>query len=282
MSLFIVHVIYNPHLGVVLYESEGFMEKSHSSLMGKIFMFIPRAASAVVTFKSPPISPRKPPIGGGLVIRRDARRRFKNDSFDSREPASPIVSCVGQVKKSKNRKKKKKKEEEADSMEMTARAPTKPPLDRPIALKKKEPHMHMTIILKLFKSKKLQGEKSHGYDDAGPNIGYNNENQVPPLGHLKQFSSSRSVLANFDSMSHNGTAVARDNVLEHGHQREERDNVLEHGHQREERLARVTQSGPIEVISCRGYGEDILLQPRKEVNLWKRRTGIRPPMTLRL
>ncbi|KAK4783734.1 hypothetical protein SAY86_018102 [Trapa natans] len=268
MSLFIVHVIYNPHLSVVPYESEGFMEKSHSSLMGKIFMFIPRAASAVVTFKSPPISPRKPPIGGGLVIRRDARRRFKNDSFDSREPASPIVSCVGQVKKSKNRKKKKKKEE-ADSMEMTARAPTKPPLDLPIALKKKEPHMHMTIILKLFKSKKLQGEKSHGCDDAGPNIGYNNENQVPPLGHLKQFSSSRSVLANFDSMSHNGTAVARDNVLEHGHQREER-------------LARVTQSGPIEVISCRGYGEDILLQPRKEVNLWKRRTGIRPPMTLRL
>lgn len=245
------------------------MEKPHSSLKGKILMFIPRAASAAVTFKSPPISPRKPPAGSlarptsGSVIPRDARRRLKNGSFDAQEPASPIVSCVGQVKKSKKKK--------AAGMAMTTRAPSKAP-DRPKEPKKKDPHM---MILKLFKGKKLPGEKSH-HEDALRGGG-ENENPVPSLGHLKQFSSSRVVLANFDWMAHCGTAVAPDNFLEHGH---EEDAIGEE--EREERSARVPHSAPIEVMRSSGNGEKISLQPQKEINLWKRRTGICPPTTLRL
>lgn len=236
------------------------MEKPHSSLKGKILMFIPRAASAAVTFKSPPISPRKPPVGfsgrptGGSVIPRDARRRLKNGSFDAREPASPIVSCVGQVKKKKK------------ATAMTARAP--PPKavpDQPKEAKKKDPHM---MILRLFMGKKLQGGKTHRDDDGVRGRG-DNEKSVPSLGHLKQFSSSRGVLANFDWMAHCGTAVAPDNFLENGYE----EGTI--GEKEREEISSAIEAG------SRVNGEGIALQPRKEINLWKRRTAVCPP-TLRL
>ncbi|OWM66482.1 uncharacterized protein At1g76070-like [Punica granatum] len=244
------------------------MEKPQSRLKGKMLNFLPRVASTAVTFKSPPISPRKPPPGsssrqaGASVIPKDARRRLKNGSFDAREPGSPIVSCVGQVKKKKNKDM---------ALTMTARLPPTTS-DHKEEAKKKDTTM---AILKLFKGKKLQGEKSRRDNGAGSG---KNEKSAPSLGHLKQFASSRGVLANFDWRAHCGTstAVAPDNCLENGSCSGDEEEIKEEG--RRQKVIIIPHSAPIEAGNrMNNAAEGFALQPRKEINLWKRRTMVPPP-----
>ncbi|KAK9948318.1 hypothetical protein M0R45_003899 [Rubus argutus] len=82
------------------------MEKP-SKLRIKILRFLSQAAAPAVTYKSPPPSPRNPIV---LIIPKETRRKPRHGSstFAAKEPTSPNVSCMGQVKGKKKKKKKSK------------------------------------------------------------------------------------------------------------------------------------------------------------------------------
>ena len=75
-------------------------------LWNKILAFLPRAASPVTFQVSPPMSPSGKGSSSPIVslIPKEARRKSKSGSFDVREPASPKVSCMGQIKSKKKKK----------------------------------------------------------------------------------------------------------------------------------------------------------------------------------
>lgn len=196
--------------------------------------FLPKVTSTA-TFLSPPPSPIRvnslkvcsSPIVS--LVPKEVRWRGKGRNFESKEPTSPKVSCMGQVT-CKNKLKKKKRPEEQEHHGNTMLFP-----------------FHRAVI-KIFKAR-LQGERRG--QDIPPGV-----QRVLSLGHAKQFSCGRGVLQNFDWKAHDigdGSCHDGPNHCADGRTRKE--------HQVEE--------------------EAIELEPRKDVNLWKRR-NMSPPKPLKL
>ncbi|OMO83438.1 hypothetical protein COLO4_22498 [Corchorus olitorius] len=147
----------------------------------KILAFLPKAASAVTFQISPPISP----VGKGSssvpivsLIPKEAPRKSKNGSFDAREPNSPKVSCMGQIKS-----KKKKKETVSKS-----RLASPPPQALVVEVKRKP----LWLMLKALKGTKGGRESHVSYAEAPV------AERVPSLCQMKQFSSARGTLSDFD------------------------------------------------------------------------------------
>lgn len=226
------------------------MEKGKpSKLKGMLLKFLPKSPTAV-TFQSPPISPRKATPGKALlipaasIIPKDARRRMKNGSFDAREPGSPMVSCIGQVKN-----KKKKTKLRLNRQDLPPMGETRLEEKRPKEVKK---NSHSSSKFQLFKTAK-HGQKSDIADKSKP-LGLE---KVPSLADVKKFASGRGVLTNFDWRDH-GAAVVPDCSDD-----EEIEGV---------KKKIIPHSAPIVL----GRNE-IVLEPKKEINLWKRRTTAPPP-----
>lgn len=145
---------------------------------GQVLNFLPKAATPV-TFLSPPPSPIRTNAGKGLssprvsLIPKEVRRRARSLSFDAREPTSPKVSCMGQVK---NKKKKKKK---MMMMDLT-KLPDNVLCSCPGA------------IMRIFKRKQQSGESD--VSNKKPPT----EEQIPSSGPSKQLASGRGVLQKFD------------------------------------------------------------------------------------
>ncbi|GMY11156.1 hypothetical protein FCV25MIE_06395 [Fagus crenata] len=167
------------------------MEKP-SKLRNKLLKFLVPHAIPAITFQSPPLSPKKPISGKGSsvpiisMIPLEVRRKHKTASFDTREPTSPKVSCMGRV----NNKKKKSK---AKRVSLPAPQEASMQVSCPEVVKKNKPQE----ILKVFKGPK-QGEKK--FKTIVPD-------QVPSLGHIKRFSSGRGALSNFDWMTQGAVVV---------------------------------------------------------------------------
>ncbi|KAI6671551.1 hypothetical protein NL676_006436 [Syzygium grande] len=179
------------------------MEKGKpSKLKGMLLKFLPKRAPAV-TFQSPPISPRKATPGKALsvpaasIIPKDARRRLKNGSFDAREPGSPIVSCIGQVKN----KKKKTRLSRLSRQDLPPTGETRWDEKRPKEVKK---NSHTSTKFQLFKVAK-RGQKSDVADNSKPS----GLEKLPSLANVKKFASGRGALTNFDWRDH-GAAVVPD------------------------------------------------------------------------
>ncbi|MBA0591987.1 uncharacterized protein At1g76070 [Gossypium raimondii] len=140
----------------------------------KILSFLPKLVSspAVLTFQvSPPISP----VGKGSsssaptivsLIPKGAPRKSRNGSFDAREPASPKVSCIGQIKRNKKKKQAASK----------SKLPSPPP---------------QVTCAEQVKGKQASKVTKHGHKIA-------EGARVPSLGQTKQFSSPRGTLSDFD------------------------------------------------------------------------------------
>ncbi|XVF15980.1 hypothetical protein REPUB_Repub09cG0202500 [Reevesia pubescens] len=144
----------------------------------KILTFLPKAASAVNFQVSPPISPAGKGSSGPIsLIPKEARRRSKNGSFDAREPGSPKVSCMGQVKC------KKKKKETVSKPKL---APP-PPQAFPDEVKRKS-----FMMLKVLKRTK-RGHKSD-VSNAEADVA----EIAPSLRQIKQFSSAPGTLSDFN------------------------------------------------------------------------------------
>ncbi|CAI9755816.1 unnamed protein product [Fraxinus pennsylvanica] len=203
----------------------------------KILKFLPKAAQAAVSFQNPPFSPGKDKlklrISGTFVsmIPAEARRRSKNSNFETQEPTSPKVSCMGQIKHKKKLSKK----------HLSLPKGFKPALAPPPAPQlKKNP----SRIRNIFKP--AAGRKS----DAS--VDYNKPplpNRAPSLSQMKGFASSRDTFANFDWTK---VQVAP-----------------EEGEFDSDEECIIPFSAPIMMA---GGGSTVSLEPRKEINLWKRRT----------
>ncbi|XP_022139168.1 uncharacterized protein At1g76070 [Momordica charantia] len=200
----------------------------------KIMKLLPRAASAV-TFHNPPYSPGRGFSGPVKIsiIPNEARTKSKNSGFETPEPTSPKVSCIGQIKHKKR-------------MKELAKRTAKVEISEP----KKQ---HPSAVKRILTGGRVLGRAKSNVA-AGNLRGCEKPPPAPVLGlnQMKRFSSGRGALANFDW------------TAQIAPEEEEGD------------------GGRSPISAVVWIGEEVgPLQPRKEVNLWKRRTVV-PPTPLQL
>ncbi|KAK7409893.1 hypothetical protein VNO78_00276 [Psophocarpus tetragonolobus] len=246
------------------------------NMRNKILKALPRAVVAVaVAFQNPPFSPGRDPKSKPNVsmIPHEARRKTRNrngiDEIYSQEPTSPKISCMGQIK----HKKKQIKKSKSKSMPMPKVGSKK----TSSASRDKEAKKHRSTFQKVLlyheAKPKVEGRKSN----ASAPGDFNKDNSLadaacaPHVSQMRRFSSGRDAFANFDwKVAH----VAPDEEEIDYYSDEYR---VETSDAEEEEEVMIPFSAPLFV----GHGDLINLKPRKEINLWKRRT-MAPPRPLQL
>ncbi|XP_017981194.1 PREDICTED: uncharacterized protein At1g76070 [Theobroma cacao] len=191
----------------------------------KVLPFLPKAASAVTFQVSTPISPAGKGYSGPIVslIPKEARRKSKNGSFD--EPTSPKVSCMGQIKC------RKKKET------------VTPPQVATEEMKRKR-----FLMLKVLKGTK-GGHRFYVSNAGADQVA---ERVPSSLRQMKQFSSARGTLTDFDWMAYEAEGAGEAGCVSNP--------LYEEKGVKSEKEAKVVVNGV-------GVVEEI----RRE-NLWTRRT----------
>lgn len=246
------------------------MEKAATKAKKKSFLhIIPKAAqAAAVSFQNIPFSPRrdkradanaahrhKSHFSGPIMIPPAARGRSK--TAEAPEPSSPKVSCIGQIKYKKalsSSCKKKHDPRKIASFKVKKTKAIAVESSQATATKKKA-----TGIMKLFSG----GRKSDAAVDQlrSPVAG----DSPPRLNQMRKFASSRDTLSNFD-----WTAAQIAPAEEHEH--DDNDDGDFYSDDGEDDVI-IPFSAPL--IGA-GAGAGLELEPRKEINLWKRRTMARP------
>lgn len=264
------------------------MEHKHGKTYSNILKLLPK--SSVVNFQNPLYSPgrekrsdphhhhhtnkNKTHIGKGFsgpvmsmsLVPADARtRNLKNNndqSLANQEPTSPKISCMGQIK---HKHKHKKRFDKAKSFavakeENTATSKVFSP---------RQAKKHPSMFKRMFSvSKSTAARKS--FDQADNHDERRSlPDRAPALSQMKRFASSRDTFAAFDWTAHQ---IAPETDRGAYYSYEERGDSDE---EQDEDQVIIPFSAPIAVV------KGVALQPRKEVNLWKRRTMI-PPAPLQL
>lgn len=233
-------------------------EKHHSNLKSRILKILPKAAA--VTFQNPPFSPGRDhkfkSNGGkgffsGPMIPDEARRKPRHGGVETQEPTSPKISCMGQIK----HKKKRVTKGSANTVLIPPRARDSTPTEE-----KKQASKLQRMFFHTGKPKPPGRKKSVAVTDT-----------APPLGHMRRFASGRETFSNFDWKAQ----IAP----------EERDCYSDYDDRVEsdaEDEILIPFSAPIMVGGGGGGAASVPnVQPRKEINLWKRRT-MAPPRPLQL
>ncbi|XP_068640937.1 uncharacterized protein At1g76070 [Aristolochia californica] len=227
------------------------MEKTAKSKSG-IFSFI---------FLNQPFSPGRDKFRAGKgfsgpiisIIPAEARRKTRNGSFDAQEPTSPKVSCIGQIKHKKKIYKGK------------CAAP-------PAVKEKSKKGKSYSAIGKIFRGGKPGRRSDADKDEVEVEV----QVRAPSLGQMRKFSSGREAFRDFDfRATDRGAALSRQRgYYSDEEQREDSDD--------DEDDFMVTHSGPLVAHSAPlAVGADQSREPRKEINIWKRRT-LAPPRPLEL
>ncbi|XP_057773866.1 uncharacterized protein At1g76070-like [Salvia miltiorrhiza] len=229
------------------------MEKANNhKLRNKILKLLPKA----ISFQNIPFSPRRdsrPDAAAhsrprahhnkafsGPMIPAEARRKLKSRETFSQEPTSPKVSCTGRVKHRGRISEKKKKP-------VSLPKEFKPVAEGPGPKKK-------AGIKKFLAGGRKCAEQAN--DRAGPGDG----SAAPSLGHMRRFASSREAFANFDWTA---AQIAPGDCSDDERGYSDGDE--------EEEECRIPFSAPMMMMA--GGGD---LEPKKEINLWKRRTMAQP------
>ncbi|WOK94667.1 serine/arginine-rich splicing factor SR45a isoform X1 [Canna indica] len=189
------------------------------------------------------------------IVPMEARRKQKNGGFETpQEPTSPKVTCMGQIKLRKM----------AARCNKINKAPKRPPVVDPSDADRKPPPSSFNIRW-MFRRKARSSAVSGGGDssDAAAEGGGARvvataspaRVRAPLLGQMRRFASGRESLGDFDWRK---ADAGREEDSD-----EEEEEVL------------VPHSAPIMVSN----GVVVGVEPRKEVNLWKRRT-LSPPSRL--
>ncbi|KAM6543650.1 hypothetical protein CsatB_008097 [Cannabis sativa] len=265
------------------------MEKQ-AKYQDKILKFLPRAAS-VITFQNPPFSPNrdnrmmrsenaskqlKLAHGRGFsgpiisMIHDEARRKPKNgDETQDQDPTSPKISCMGQIKQSSKKKKKNKCEKVNNNVVMNNNKRVSSVVHqeaKPVTRSPREVKKQASAIKRIFMSSSSRKSNNASVDDKSTL-----PDRAPSLSQMKRFASGRSdPFSNFD------WAAAQVTPLDSDHR-----NICYSDHEGgsdqddEDEEIRIPFSAPMVV------GEGVALQPRKEINLWKRRT-MAPPRPLEI
>ncbi|KAE8709883.1 Chloroplastic drought-induced stress protein of 32 kD [Hibiscus syriacus] len=212
-----------------------------------ILKFLPKVS---VGFQNPPFSPSRDkraisackglfPCPIVSIIPDEARRKSEAGTFETQEPTSPRVSCIGQIKHKKNIRKGKR-------------------------------------------DLKAVCESTHKYSSPREvNKELGDEDSAPPLGQLKRFASGRDGLASFGWTAQiNAVHVEADQHRDDYSDEEGRafsDLEYEEDEEEEEEEEGMVRFSGATAVGAGGLG----LQPRKEINIWKRR-ATNPPKPLQL
>ncbi|KAH6780227.1 hypothetical protein C2S52_011464 [Perilla frutescens var. hirtella] len=181
------------------------------------------------------------------MIPAEARRKPKN--FETQEPSSPKVSCMGQVKH-----KSKISEKKHVSL---------PKEIKPVPIL--EPSKSDRAGPKILRGGRKSDKPA---DRADPDCG-----SAPALSQMRKFASSRETFANFDWTT---AAQIAPEEGDRGFYSDE-EGAYSDG---EDGCGGIPFSAPILMGGGGGVG-GLDLEPRKEINLWKRRT-MAPPKSLQL
>ncbi|KAL2318886.1 hypothetical protein Fmac_032762 [Flemingia macrophylla] len=225
-------------------------EKQHSNLKNRILKILPK--SAAVTFQNPkPFSPGrdhklKSNVGKGFfsgpMIPIEARRKPKDGGVETQEPTSPKISCMGQIKH-------KKKKRITKTVPVPARGGDTPTEEK----EKKHASKFQRMLFHAGKPKPAGRKRSDAVAESAPG-----------LGHMRRFASSRETFSNFDWKAQ--IAPEERDCYSDCDDRVESD--------AEDEIL-IPFSAPLGAVGVPN------LQPRKEINLWKRRT-MAPPRPLQL
>ncbi|CAK8569140.1 unnamed protein product [Lathyrus sativus] len=224
------------------------MEKN-LKLKNKILKILPKTVSAItLTFQNHPFSPSKDhkskPRGGVKGFSGPiVTVKPKNVGNDYEEPTSPKISCMGQIKHKKNKNKK------AKDIEVKKRVTT-----------------FQKMLFHVGKTKPDERRKS----DACVAL-EERTRTTHNVSQMKRFASGRGTFDNFDWKAHVG-----EEEINNYYSDEER---IESDDEDEEFM--IPFSAPILVGGGGGGDHGLDLKPRKEINLWKRRT-MAPPRPLQL
>ncbi|MED6206423.1 hypothetical protein PIB30_026637 [Stylosanthes scabra] len=264
-------------------ENNNNKQNSSSSwtLRSKILKILPKAAAAVhVTFQNPPFSPGKDhqsgssrlkaPSSGPVMIPEEARRKPKHGGMDTQEPTSPKVSCIGQIKSKKKRIINKHNNN-----------------DNNITTTKKEgSNKFQRMFFHTGKPKKSCAAPS---STSSCSLLDQENSNGPPIGHMRRFASSRETFSSFDWKAQIEAEDINNKDCYSEDERPAATSDIEDEHDEEEVV--IPFSAPIGgrggcsgAFGGRGDHEiaaNLNVQPRKEINLWKRRT-MAPPRPLQL
>ncbi|CAJ2635854.1 hypothetical protein L195_g005735 [Trifolium pratense] len=154
------------------------MEKL-SQMKNKFFKFLPkRPVASVSSYQNPTLSPNTSVTTSRKVsiIPKEARRKHRSISFSAREPTSPKVSCMGQVKCKKKRKVKRVDQSSTKKSDSVTS------------------HENKKVLFWDFKGScesPTQSVKAFVLEE--------NEVVAPSLGSMKKFVSGRGSLSDFDA-----------------------------------------------------------------------------------
>lgn len=262
------------------------MEHKHGKAYGSILKLLPK--SSVVNFQNPLYSPgrekRSDPhhhhhvnknrthIGKGFsgpmmsmsLVPAEARtRNLKNNndqSLANQEPTSPKISCMGQIKH-KHRKKFDKAQSFSVAKEENRNTSK--------VFSPKQAKKHPSMLRRMFTmSKSTAARKS--FDQADNHDERRSlPDRAPALSQMRRFASGRDAFASFDWTAHQIAPEIDRGAYYSCEKREDSDE------EQDEDQVIIPFSAPIAVV------KGVALRPRKEVNLWKRRT-MNPPAPLQL
>lgn len=213
------------------------MEKRPPKVKSTFMKLLPRAASPVIFLHSPTTPAGDRRSQAVSIVPPEARRKSRSWSFDTREPTSPKVSCMGHI----NNKKKN-----CNNKIKLVLPPKEQSNPVPGKLKK-----NPFFIYKIFQGSNNRRKKSGSTDDKQPGV-----DRAPCLTQMKRFASGRDEFMNFDWRVL-AIAVAPDN----------QNHSSDHDKKEDQEKTILPFSAPIE--------------PKKEIDLWKRR-AVRPPPRLQL
>jgi len=263
----------------------------HKSMLLKL---LPKPANSAVNFQNTPFSPGRDhhrsstklkshaykgfsgPINFALLP-EEARVRPKCDEpgFETREPTSPKVSCMGQIKhKHKNKKNKKLMSNDHDKSPPSKSSHQDEHYKQP---KPKQAKKSSSAISRLFSrpaARKRTGSTSSNHEREDRLAAPDND-KMPSLGQMKKFASGRESLADFDWTAQIAPIDHDRDYYSDGEGGIEIE-AYDEGRLRGEREVIIPHSAPL-LVGGRGGGLGMELEPRKEVNLWKRRIMAPPP-----
>ncbi|XP_057796950.1 uncharacterized protein At1g76070-like [Salvia miltiorrhiza] len=229
------------------------MEKQSSKSKNKILRFLPKAAKASFSFQNPSLSPGRDKrangssqklkshlyraFSGPIISMIPAEAREESTSFETQEPTSPKISCMGQIKHKKT----------ICKLHQHASLPTefgpvlhsqperisKTLLPGPAAELKKKP----AGIKKNFGGRRKSDDSINRGKPPLPD-------RAPCLSQMMRFASSRDTFASYDWATADGAG---------------------------EDWGSYSDGDEDAVVPMLGGG-GIVLEPRREINLWKRRT----------
>ncbi|KAL0907895.1 hypothetical protein M5K25_022346 [Dendrobium thyrsiflorum] len=182
------------------------------------------------------------------IIPKDAQHKKRSNSGGGAEPTSPKISCMGQIKDKKKKKKKKKNEKGEEKQTEKPRSRLCSSCFKGLFRRRVRPG---GVPPEKEVEEKMERKKVPNVASTVP---------APRLGQLRRYQSGRETLAGFDWRKTMG-----ENYGDEGEEEEEDDDDCF-----------IPHSAPILV-----GGGAVALEPKKEVNLWRRR-DMPPPLPLQI